>query len=431
MLFEAMGVAQLTLITIVGFSAIFFLVRNRIDFVLLMFASTILYHWQIVAGQIWVPPFTFAASNQAMWVLSLVLVVILLAALVHDQLWQSIPAVAVSRIPKSDNVLIGYILAGFSIVGMFYAIGVAGDVVLSGNKNEFTNKLALPYDIFYYFPAAMALLIGTLYRRSFLIFVAAIPLMFYLIIGYRAVFVTALVGAFTISAFGERILQKKLLGYIILAILVFVFFVVYKFSYIAIKTGGFDWFASLVEGDSRFDDIFEFLLWAMFSAEFGQVASNLSLSAELNRSADYAISNVFVTGIPGAGSALGISEDEVRFSRVIRAFANPGFSYGLGSSLWGEFYFAGGLPLVFIGVTAIAGSIAFFNLQLKSNPEGCATFLMFFSFLAFYSHRNDLTLVLGHFKNHVFLLCSAILVLFLLRGKVALMGAGFAYRHRL
>ena len=157
MLFESMAVAQLVLVTIVGLSAVFFLVRNRIDFLLLFFASTIWYHWQIVAGQIWVPPFSFAASNHAMWILSLVLVVILSAALIHDQLWQSVPVVEVSRIPKSDNVLIGNILAGFSIVGMFYAMGVAGDVVLSGNKNEFTNKLALPYDIFYYFPAAMPL----------------------------------------------------------------------------------------------------------------------------------------------------------------------------------------------------------------------------------------------------------------------------------
>ena len=95
--------------------------------------------------------------------------------------------------------------------------------------------------------------------------------------------------------------------------------------------------AEIIEKDPRFSNYLEFLAYAYFSAEFGQAASNLSISASLDLNEEFSFRNSFFGSIPFIDFITGIGEEESRFSTVIEKHANPGFSYGLGSSIWGSF----------------------------------------------------------------------------------------------
>ena len=68
----------------VASSLFYFLIRNRIDFLLVFFLSTLLYHWQIIGGKIIVPPYTFKASSESMIILSTVLLTHMIITLFHD-----------------------------------------------------------------------------------------------------------------------------------------------------------------------------------------------------------------------------------------------------------------------------------------------------------------------------------------------------------
>ena len=397
---------------------LYFILRNKIDFLLLFFTSFILYHWQIIAGTIWVPPYEFAASIQSVFVVGIVATVLIVVTLINDRVSFNVPMVEFNHRKDRDQKNVSLVLIVISYAATGYAIYSAGDAVFSGNKADFTRSMGLKYDFLYYFPAGMAFLYGVATKNRSIVFLSFLPLLFYLLVGYRAIIVTALVGAAVVNLYGQPILTFRMAKVILYAIVGYIFFVLYKFSYIAFKTNSFDWFATMIEKDARFDSVWEILLWGMFSAEFGQVASNLSMSSAIDMSEHYQFSSAFLGSIPGLNSILNFNEDMTRFSRAIREHANPGFSYGLGSSFWGEMYQAGSYVGVFMASTIVIGCIAVFNLSFRRNKEKYTLLLLLFSFLAFYIHRNDFTLVVGYMKNHIILLVFSYLVLLLLKGKV-------------
>ena len=396
---------------------LYFLARNKIDFLLLFFCSFCLYHWQILWGTIWVPPFTFDVSTNSMFIVGLIAIVIFGFVLLNDRLWRHYPDIPYVKSNDFDQFGVILVLLTVGILACLYSLYVAGDKIML-NKNEFTRAQGLKYDILYYYPAAMALLYGILTKNKLITFLSLLPLTLYLLVGYRAIIVTAIIGAVFISMYGERIFTFKMIKVLILVLTLFIFFVFYKFSYIAIKANSFDWFAHIIEGDDRFDSVFQFFIWGMFSAEFGQVSSNLSLSSSQDLSSHYNFSDAVLGSITGLNTILNYNEDITRFSRVIREFANPGFSYGLGGSFWGEMYQAGSYVGVFAGALIVVGFITYFNLNFKMQKERFSLFLFLFSFLAFYIHRNDFTLLIGHVKNHLFLITFAYGVLLLINGRV-------------
>ena len=123
--------------------------------------------------------------------------------------------------------------------------------------------------------------------------------------------------------------------------------------------------------------------------------------------------------MPGINRVHGITEDDKRFSRVIRQKANPsGASYGLGGSFWGEMYQAGGLAGVFLSALIIVSIVAGFNHAFSFSSNFFPMALMYISFLSFYVHRNDFVLVIGSLKNTIFLLSVAWVLIFLIRGRL-------------
>ena len=411
-----MLLASLQILMLIIF--LYFILRNKIDFLLLFFSSFILYHWQIISGTIWVPPYEFPVSSQSIYVVGIVAVVLFVVTLFYDSISHNIPVLEYDQRKDRDQKNASLVLIVIAYMATGYAIYSAGGAVFSGNKAEFTRSMGLKYDFLYYFPAGMAFLYGVSTRNRTITIVSFLPLLFYLLVGYRAIIVTALVGAAVVNFYGQSILNLRMVKVGLFAVVGYLFFVLYKFSYIALKTGSFDWFATMIEKDARFDNVWEIILWGMFSAEFGQVSSNLSMSSAIDLSQHYQFSGAFFGSIPVLNTILNYNEDITRFSRTIRDHANPGFSYGIGSSFWGEMYQAGSYVGVFMAATIVVGSVALFNLSFRRNKEKYGLLLLLFSFLAFYIHRNDFTLVVGYIKNHVVLLVFAYLVVLLIKGRI-------------
>lgn len=389
------------LTTTATITSIYFLLRNKIDFLLLFLLSTLLYNWQIISGTIWVPPYTFPASEQSKVIISIVLAVLLFFAIVNDVKIGSTRERKYDKSKEGDELIFFYLLLIFSYLSTAYAAYAGWGNLLSG-KAEFLRSTGMTYYLITYFPAAMTFLYALTSKRYSLASWAIIPLLFYVFVGFRAAMAVCLACGFFILYYNQKIFRLRNFIPILVMLLIFAAFVLYKISYIDLKLLNFDTISRILELDSRFDNLAGFLLYAFFSAEFGQQASNLSLTSSQNLSDYYSFNSAVVGSIPVVDDLVGIGEQESRFSTVIEARANPGFSYGLGSSIWGEIFQAGGFVGVFIFSLIVVFIITQFNLAFHTSKESTVIFLYVLGFLAFYVHRNDFVLVIASIKNILF-----------------------------
>ena len=413
-----MKIEFLQVLLLVG--GLFFALRNRIDFLLLFFGSFLLYHWQIFYGEIWIPPFSEKVSPESVSIIFCVLVVLLAITVLHDLSTQPNQS-AYSGKEEGDNIFVALILLLVSYITTIYSLYLAGDAIFLG-KSEFARAEGLSYNFVTYYPAAMVFLYAVVSRKKVLIFLSLLPLCVYFFVGYRAIFATVLAGAAVIYFFNEKIFLRKNIKLGVAVILLFSIFALYKQVYIGLKSGDFfeqNYLSMRAEKDDKFDSVFQVVLWSMFSAEFGQISSNLSLTASQDLSEEYSFATAALGTVPGINRVHGITEDDKRFSRVIRRKANPsGASYGLGGTFWGEMYQAGGLAGVFLSALIIVSIIAGYNHAFSFSRNFFPMALMYISFLSFYIHRNDFVLVIGSLKNTIFLLSVAWMLIFLFRGRL-------------
>ena len=187
-------------------------------------------------------------------------------------------------------------------------------------------------------------------------------------------------------------------------IILFIFFALYKISYFEIKDDEIGVIESFEIRSSYYDSTSEYLKKIFFYNEWGQVASNLSLSTQNDLGRYYDLPKVVIGSIPLIKNFSDISEEDVRFSRLIKKYANPGFTYGLGSNIWGEAYAALNIFGVILFSIIISLLIAILNKKFYTSNPLYLFSILFLSFLSFYVHRNDLTLVFAHVKNIVFLI---------------------------
>tara|TARA_B100002052_G_C15886303_1_gene601686 strand:- start:6307 stop:7560 length:1254 start_codon:yes stop_codon:yes gene_type:complete len=400
---------------------LYFLARNRIDFLLLFFLSTTLYSWQIIYGIIWVPPYTFPASQESKIIVLILLFVLILFTILNDLILKNKKDLPYSRAGEGDAVFFFTTLTFISYLSCLIAVLNIGPEILSISKKSFVAKSGLPFFFLLYYPAAMACLFFVTSRRYKLAFYSAVPLIFYIFVGFRAAAVITFITGFFIFYYNQKIFNLKLYKPILLVIIVFAFFVLYKFTYIGLKLGDLSTIATILEKDPRFSNLPEFLAYAFFSAEFGQAASNLSITSSMDLSDSYSFRDAFVGSIPLVDFITGISEEESRFSTIIESYANPGFSYGLGSSIWGEIFQAGGYSGVIIFSILIIFTIFQFNLSFRRSKNKFVLFSFFIGFLSFYIHRNDFVLLTGHIKNIVIITTLGLCVLWLIKNRVYLL----------
>ena len=379
-------------------SLLYFLIRNKIDFLLLFFLSTSLYCWQIIYGKIWVPPYSFDASEESKGIVLIILIVLFAFTLLNDLLLKGKNEVEYDSDNEGDAVLFFLFLTFLSYASCLIAVINIGPNLLDISKKSFVAQSGLPFFFFIYYPAAMACLFFITSKRYKYAFYAALPLVFYVFVGFRAAAVITFITGFFIFYYNQKIFNLRLYKPLLLVTSVFAFFVIYKFSYIGLKLGDISTIAIMIDQDPRFGSFLEFFAYAAFSAEFGQAASNLSLSSAIDLSKAYSFKDALLGSIPMVDFITGIDEEKSRFSTVIEGYANPGFSYGLGSSIWGEMFQAGGYGAVAILAIFIIFFILQFNLSFLRSKNRFVLFTFFIGFLSFYVHRNDFVLITGHMK---------------------------------
>ena len=387
-------------------SIFYFIIRNRIDFLLVFFLSTLLYHWQIIGGKIIVPPYSFKASEESIMIVAVVLLIHLVVTIINDKINKERISFEDINVSKKFDQL-AYILCLISVVLTLRAIYLVGfDFSL---KNEYLSALmeANISPIWLHYPAAMTLVYATASKNKMLFLISLVPLLVYGYMGYRAELIVALVGCITIYAYNSKFnsIRSVIIGLIV--VVLFGFFAMYKIYYYEVKDDYSNASYNFEIRSSYYESTSDYLVKIFFHNEWGQVASNLSLSTKNNIGEYYEFPKVLVGSIPLTKRFLDISEDDTRFSSIIRIHANPGFSYGLGSTIWGEAYAALNIYGVIIFSTIVSLVIAYLNnMFYRSNPIFLFS-LLFLSFLSFYIHRNDLTLVFAHLKNILFLLLIA------------------------
>ncbi|MBJ13560.1 MAG: hypothetical protein CMG62_10885 [Candidatus Marinimicrobia bacterium] len=398
---------------------LYFFFRNKIDFLLLFLGSTILYNWQIIYGTIWVPPYSFSASEESKIIVLIILAILIIFTFINDLLLQDKEEKSYKIEKEKDDFNFFIVLTIFSYLATLYAIINAGQFLLS-EKREFLSASGLPYFFITYYPAAMAFLFFMISKRYKYALVAFIPLLFYLLVGYRAAIVITIVFSFFVFYYNSKIFTIQIYKPIIFVISTFVFFVAYKFSYIGLKAGDLYTIANIIEQDPRFGSYIEFFIYAFFSAEFGQAASNLSITSSMDLSKEYSFITTLLGSLPFIDTLFGVSEEGSRFSTVIEAHANPGFSYGLGGTIWGEIYQAGGFSGVLIFSILVIFLIFQYNLSFLRSKEKFSLFAYFVGFLAFYIHRNDFVLFVAHIKNILFLSLLVFAILWIFKNKISM-----------
>lgn len=396
-----------------SFSLIYFIIRNRVDFLLVFFLSLSLYHWQIIGGEIILPPYRFEASSNSKLILSLVYITHTLITIFSDYLNKNRkerkPFNNLNITRKYDSIF--YILFFLSFILTIRAISIVGiDFIY---KSEYAialldNNIGM---VWLHYPAAISILYATLTKNRILFLLSLLPLSFYAYVGFRAVFITAYIGIITIYCFNSKLIAKKTLTIGFLSMIIFLFFAFYKVTYYDIKDEGTDAIEKFNARSAYFEKN-EYIKKILFYNEFGQTASNLSLSAEQNLGKYYQISTVIFGSIPYMKRITNISENDVRFSRLIEQHANPGFSYGIGSNIWGEGYAAFNLFGVILFSSVVSIIISFLNSALYRPNILLFCSLMFLSYLSFYIHRSELALVFAHLKNITFLVLVSLVILY-------------------
>ena len=384
--------------------SIVFIVRNKFDYLFFFFISLLLYHWHIVYGVVYIPPYSHTASRGSQYIIGVIYLAIIFNMLLPKRQIDSIKKL---KWLKLDNKFNSIILITISFIFVIASALIAGAYIYE-SKTVYSEQENIPYsNLLIAFPSAMALIYGIRFNNKLIILFAAIPLLYYVIIGYRAIVVIGIVAIIVNKYKNIKLLGLKMFKLVGLLAGVFLFFAVYKISYIAIKQGEFDYFDKIILTDSRFQTHQDYILWSLFSAEFGVISSNLSTAAELRNTViaeQYNILNTFIATVPLTTRAFTF-DTTVRFAEFIDQYAIHGFGFGLGSSFWGELYLSGGYLLVFIGASAVLIIIRYFDNLSNDMTNKYIHFTYLAAYLAFSIHKTDIISLIGVIKSMFFILC--------------------------
>mgnify|MGYP001481963142 FL=1 len=395
-------------------SALILLYRQRVDLFLLAFASNTIYGWQILAGEIWVPPYNFPVTENSMHILTIVFFSIGLFSIVNDLIinkWFSLAKNKIQNVKTSSNYqswlanFLGYTSFFFAIILIFQA----GTDLLYLSKTDLNARYSLTYSLFLSLPAGIGLVYGVYAKKRALILICSLPLFLYILIGFRSVAIVAIVASLMVFSGSIKIISRKTIKISLVLILVFLSFATYKQAYVPIKEGTFDFFATEVSEDKRFDSTAEFLVWAAFSAEFGQISSNLELTTSRDLSQYHSFSSVILGSLPLIDD-VGQRHNE-RFSDTIKEYANPGFSYGLGGSFWGELFVLGGILAVSLSAFIIGFVLIFLNYLIFHRNLYILLYLA--TNFVFLHPKMDIYAIFGLVKNIFILLCIPMAIYFI------------------
>lgn len=377
-----MSLPQIIVLTLL----IFYLIRNKFDYFLLLFLSFTVYSLHIVNGDILLYNRSFEVFGESITIVYIYYSILIVFTIINDFL-KTYPRKLSSNSKKLHKLYFYSSVLTLSIVVL--------QSIYFGTTNK-TELKSIPFIHLLYFYSCSLFLISSIFlkNRKHTV-VASLLFCFCLIISARAFFVISFVSIIVYLNYNTSFINKKMLK---------ILFLFFSIAFVAIFTRYYD---NLLFNNYD-SSLVDHLLVYFYSIEFGQISYNLNISTTVS-DISHSITNIFSAIIPGFKFLFNL--ESPRYSGYLFNHYNPGFNYGLGGTFWGELYYLGG----FIGVTIGATIICFIILALQSlvskgNKHTPSTILLL-GFLCFYLHRCDVSLVIGFIKNYfIFILFYEILL---------------------
>ena len=397
-------------------STVYFIFRNRIDFMLLAFASNFVYHMHIIFGRIETGAYNFDPSPESMHLLTIVFLVLVLVTIITDKIYYGVGGRNVVGYARHYRLYYDPIMKTMTLLSLLLTLLL----IITNYNILFLGKAAMKQQAmpYIFIAATMMSAVSYLYfiytRNIKMLYVSFLPIIFYVFIGTRAIAVVVIVSSLIIWFFNEKLLSKIGLKILIYVCFLVIFFVIYKFSYIGIKSGDWSSITSFTDLDNM-----QYIIWQFYSAEWGQISSNLSLVAEQDLTDRYNFFHTIIESTPLVNKLFEIDTVPSRFSATISLYANPGYSYGLGGTFWGEMYQASGSYIsVAISAVVIFIIISFMNYSIYKGIAWSPIILYLVGFMSFYLPRNDLQMLIASFKNVFIVIVSTAIVILILKGKL-------------
>ncbi|MBW3517564.1 O-antigen polymerase [Flavobacterium sp. NKUCC04_CG] len=300
---------------------------------------------------------------------------------------------------KRINFLTVFIFSVF-LIGVFQ-LGFSNYLVASKSTNE--ERIAL---IQISVVLSMIMLPVSLFYRKWISLAVYFFILFsFLLYGARSYFVVTLIScAFVMFRFNKiRLISKFPL--FILGIAFAIGMAIFKYIYAVVKGASLGELASII-GGLNYD-----LVMAQLIGDPTAVIYNLnySINHDINLSIEYLFHRIFSI-VPGGGDFFSLltGENYPRYSAIL-ANQYVDIHWGLASSLYAELIAISGF-LGFIIIYLLMNKIVSnFNNNILTNGLSFFNliYISSFTYLLFYSHRLDITFVLGIFK-----FCILIWVLF-------------------
>ena len=399
---------ELWMLSAIFLSGFMLILRNRIDLIVLFFFSNIIYHWGIIYGYIYTGDHNEAPTETSKAIVAMVFSSLLLLQTVEPLLYKnkfrlksSGQLILTENIEKLSKVFL--VISLFSTLLFLMSAGSDIFEVKSVSKSS-----ALPFSFLgsYYLAFASSGYFFVAKNRNLFLICASI-LMLYTFVGTRAFAALFVINLILLAYRDTKIFSRKAVVSFLVVIFFFIFLGTYKHFYLPLKALDFEQLQDVLVSLNGTK-----LFWMLFSAEFSQISMNLSSITQLEKTNLFNFWDSLIQTIPGFNNWSYLPE---RFSNSIYFHANPGYSYGLGGSFWGEIWFSFGLFGVFVFSQFLIWYLAYCSFIIKARLSSYLYHAPLAVFIAFYLPRNDVALLVGSIKNLIITILGGLIVVYTIK----------------
>ena len=359
------------------FHLIFFCLRNKVDFLLLLFSSFTLYSSHIIFGEITLYSQVHDVFDDTYMIVCIVYFVIFIFTNLYDYLEKKIKFKVRKELFSLHKLYFLFTILSFTLVLVH--------TIQAGTLNKTELKTVPFLHLFFYYPCSLFLISSIFLKKKRHIVLSLVLFTYCFVISARAFAVISFISVILYINYNKSLLNKRSIK-ILCFILSIAFLAVFSRYYEKII---------FTQDLSSFT---ETLFILFLSIEFGQICYNLNISTIVTN-IDHQFSNIFFSFFPGFKSIFNL--DSPRYSGFLYREYNPGFNYGLGGTFWGELYYLGGFVAVTIGAVVLCSIILIVLFFLNRGVRHSPSLILLLGFLCFYVHRCDISLTIGFVKNFI------------------------------
>lgn len=331
-------------------------------------------------------------------VLSVVLSLIAILTIMFDAISPKSNQYFFSPFNNEKYFLIKKITYTISIILLIVIISYS---VFSGSiKKQSLSDLSYLLLLFQYFGVA-SFLYGWTSNSKFGKIIGSISLLILFISEARAFAVIGLIGLLIIRFYNHKIFSKSTVKISVFILFIFLgaFIPRYGSKILEAKNDG---------------KLIPYLSVLFGSYEFGQISYNMNAAVDSNYESKHNLFSLYASVVPIANKFYG-EREMGRFHEHIEKYLNPGFSYGLGGTFWGESFVLGGIIGLFISMTTIFYAIRFIKVRIFRGDIFYPIYLLTLIFITFYLPRNDLYIFVAVIKNLFFIIILYLSIIVLIR----------------